>query len=130
MNWIIFLYALEIGQMSSQATIINDLYPGYHKDSGYYISLEPEFVLWETLHIKGQALTHMTGFDSDIFRVEKINFNRYGLDIFMQYKMFTIGYYHICQHPVETEHSEVMYGTKNNVLQSETRIYFRISGKL
>ncbi len=121
MNWILLLFALEIGYAPYYASVNADT---YLKDRNiFYVTMEAEVDILKYLFIGGTVKTYVNDKPND-YKFTPFEAD-YILETGLRYKNIELGFKHFCLHPVRP--FEMYYPSQDSRDGGYEEFYIRIS---
>lgn len=120
MNWLLFLYALEVGFCPDVMCIDDQVFP-----QPIYIQFESEIVLFDHLHISGTARVDMFK-DKETYSFCPVSLTSI-VDIYYRYDPLSVGARSVCTHPQIPFDVVGLPGQDYN--KSYMQVYLRIGNK-
>ena len=127
MNWLILLYALELGYAPHYASLnaLNENDYLIRNESVYYITMDAEIIILDHLFIGGAVKTYINPIEDtyQYFPFEADYLFKAGL----RFDNLELGFRHFCLHPVRPY--EMYYQPQGSTDASYEEFYIRISNK-
>jgi hypothetical protein len=123
MNWLVFLYALEIGLLPNNSFVMYQKPADEVFDQAFYIQFESEIEMFRFLFLGGSIRTYLWKDKKGIsFWPSR---DGYQFNVGFRYKFLEVGFRHYCTHPV----IPYRYPIQMNWEGSYQEIYLRLSNK-
>jgi len=129
MNWLILLFALEMGYApiySSLNVLPESINHSITENIGYVI-FEAEVVVWDTLFVGGATKTYVQGKDNDVTNYYPFE-SDYLFNAGLRFGQIELGYRHLCLHP--SRPYEIYYESQQSTDAGYNEFYIRMDHKL